>query len=1501
MSTEHGGDESELEAVISFQRFLATLPRWVLRSRTSFSSFLARSFHTTRQGSCPATAIFPLPVPFHGIFNKQRTPKLSSKKWRTLVMRRAVHVLVIALNYIHNGLKSVPVTLLGRRPNQVQLAVYKHLQALLIACEKPGVFAMPPGRSGFEFIAKLVELEHFAGSHPAFKLDYCGAAEDLPQPVKKAGRIEEEHRFRVTKQFSPVNPYRSLDAGRLKLSGGGAWDMQQYLEGILWLPFVDPSILAHGDESRGVGPDFRREDPEEHLKLVRIWDAKGLLAIFPEPHPSGLACRVFNAHKSEEVDRQIGDRRWFNSHEYHPRGPSAYLPSGVHITSIHCPKGKTLIGCASDRKDFNHQTRVSVQRAFTNILPFPFKIEDVPKGDAYQEMLARLKEPRSRLTHGDQYGQPKRKAIKEKDIVHVHCGFKSLFQGDHLGVEFALESHASLLKRSGLLIPEEEILAHHPMPAGPVWQGLVIDDFFSISCERADSDPQSAVSVARLDKAEAAYSKAGVFGSDEKTVRGAEDFKVIGAEISSNPRARGAGVVTVGAPVSKRVPIAALSLRVAALPVISRALASRLAGNWVSVLMFRRCFGCVLARLFEYGTHSAKDADDVLGLQRRAAEELVLASIFSLISVTDVSAPYSPYVYATDASNSKGAFTRKHISKDLAEIIWRGGDKKGAYTMLDPPARAQLRGLGFDADGEPLPMDFISPPKVLDFAFDLVEICGGSGTLSSAAAELGLRVCTPIDLSNSPHHDMRNPKLLHWIFQMIHEGRFRSVVCEPPCTTFSIAQHPALRSHQVPLGFDRQEPRTWLGNLLAFRCFAILWFCWREAVIALLETPHLSKMAWLRFWKYLLSIGFEEAVINSCAFGSIHKKPFRLLGHGLPMESLNVPCPGGHEHVKVEGQYTKASAVYHPALAEYIARQIYKALALRSQDEQPEKPCHESVVLNDLLSQDGWETAGSWSWKQPCHINILESRSFVSLERELLLGGGNCRFTALLDSRVAKGAHAKGRSSSFSMRPSLLRSCSLQAAGNLHPSYGFAPTRLNTADAPSRDKELPPPARVAILEFLSSQETTALHALQFSRATANWIRLFLVAVICSRPVEACGLWSPPEALSGFLRDFGFFTLTLAASLTIAAILWTFGISLLRLLAISSALGNIVTPNEIGINRWGVQVHFVALVFFSCPAGAMPLFPGSRDETDRAARRSGTVLQADRVVLQSTRDKREQLLQAFDVWLVENLRITLDAMLDVRCADPEFISEALVSYGKELYSAGKSYGRFSETINAVTSRRPFLRRQVTAAWDLAFNWSVDEPHEHHSAMPLSILLAICALSLLWGWAREACVFATAWTGVLRVGEITAATRGDLVLPRDAAPGVVCALLKIRQPKTRGRAARHQSSRIEPQDVVALLDAVYGRVPSSEKLWLLSPATLRKRFSLLQSTIGLISRDGKGECLYSLSSLRPGGATHWLSVTEDAEYVRRKGRWVSSKVLEIYLQEVTVINLHPEDVR
>ena len=1344
--------------------------------------------------------------------------------------------------------------------------VYVRLRSLLTACDQPGEHPLPPGRSGFEFIARLVELERFASSEVAFNPDhYSGASETSPLPLRKFGVISEEHKFQVVEKFSPTNPYRSLDASRLKITGSGNWDMQEFLEDTLWLPFQDPAILATHEPVSWAGPDIKREKKQEYLKLAKIWDSRGLLAAFPENSSFGLPCRVFNAHKNEINDRQIGDRRWVNGADYHPRGPSAYLPSGINVTSLHCPRGMKLVGCASDRKDFYHQARVTRERAVSNIVPFSFAADEAKEMKPWADMIGVVSAPTSRERHGDRLGLPPRCILAEKGISAVRFGFKSLFEGDHLGVEYALSSHTELLKRWGLLDETTTIYRHHVFPRPPLWQGLVIDDFFSVSTELSAVPNHLAKSVGLLEQAEKAYKHEAIIGSDEKTVRGEENFKIIGAEVLSCKRLRDAGIVSVAAPLSKRIPMSMLSLAIAELPCVSRSLASRAAGNWI------------------------EEGREVVGLDRRTAEELVLAAVFGLFAATDVSVPYCSEVFATDSSNAKGAFTEKTVDQPLAETIWLGGDKKGTYTMLDPPTRAILRGLGEDTDHEAVPMDFGDPPKVLDFAFDFVEICGGSGTLSKAVAARGLRVCAPIDLASSPHHDMESPKLLNWIFQMISEKRFRSLACEPPCTTFSPAQHPASRSYQQPLGFDRTERKTYIGNLLAFRCFAILWFAWRFSAPSLLETPHLSKMAWLSFWAFLMSIGFEEAIIDSCRFGSIHRKPFRLLGHGLDMKAMNVRCQGGHSHVRIQGKYTKASAIYHPELADFLASHFVAALdALSAIDDDDGHPtCLESVVLNDVLNQGGWTVGASWEWNKPAHINVLESRSYELLLKELVFRGGDCRFTALLDSRVAKGAHAKGRSSALALRPSLLKSCALTVAGNLHPSLGFAPTRLNTSDAPTRDRDLPTPAVHSVLDFLSDDEVAALHSRQFSRASAGWIRLYLLAVTMLSPVEAFGFeassfCSPlfPDGFWTFLSavsDFGFgFTVLSLLSLTIV---WTF-------VGCGTWSCN-VAPKTNRVNPLLLVALFVLLLLCE----AMPLQPAGRDDASRAERRAGVQLQADRVLLQSTRNRREVLLGAFDAWLAENLRTNLHELLDARTLDAEFVSEALVSYGKEMYNAGRSYGKFSETINAVAGRRPALRRHLASAWDLAFNWVVDEPHQHHAALPQSILIAAVSLALLWGWSREAATLALAWTGLLRIGEAFAAKRADLILPRDAAPGIQHALLKIRLPKTRGRAARHQSARIDPCDIVSLLTAVFGRLAPSDALWNHSPQALRKRFTTLQLALGL-GAGPNNEVPYTLGSLRPGGATYWLSVTEDSEYVRRKGRWVSSKVLEIYLQETAV---------
>ncbi len=128
---------------------------------------------------------------------------------------------------------------------------------------------------------------------------------------------------------------------------------------------------------------------------------------------------------------------------------------------------------------------------------------------------------------------------------------------------------------------------------------------------------------------------------------------------------------------------------------------------------------------------------------------------------------------------------------------------------------------------------------------------------------------------------------------------------------------------------------------------------------------------------------------------------------------------------------------------------------------------------------------------------------------------------------------------------------------------------------------------------------------------------------------------------------------------------------------------------------------------------------------------------------------------------------------------------------DLYTAGKAYGRFSESINAVATLKPSLRRQLTAAWDLAFAWVLDEPHSHHPALPASFLLSMVSICLVWGWKVEGALCSLMWAGALRVGEALNARRKDLILPADAAPGSQGILLRITTPKTRGRSISETS--------------------------------------------------------------------------------------------------------------
>lgn len=144
----------------------------------------------------------------------------------------------------------------------------------------------------------------------------------------------------------------------------------------------------------------------------------------------------------------------------------------------------------------------------------------------------------------------------------------------------------------------------------------------------------------------------------------------------------------------------------------------------------------------------------------------------------------------------------------------------------------------------------------------------------------------------------------------------------------------------------------------------------------------------------------------------------------------------------------------------------------------------------------------------------------------------------------------------------------------------------------------------------------------------------------------------------------------------------------------------------------------------------------------------------------------------------------------------------------------------------------LRPQARSRRDALLSWVTGEPGSHHPAMP-----AFSALALLWGWAQESAIFLLAWAGILRVGEVLNGLRSDFVLPSDSTAGIGYAFFQIRHPKTRGSAAKHQSARIDPKDVISLL-AVFGNWPGDKKLWSLSGSTPRKRFNQLQHSLGVL---------------------------------------------------------------
>lgn len=328
---------------------------------------------------------------------------------------------------------------------------------------------------------------------------------------------------------------------------------------------------------------------------------------------------------------------------------------------------------------------------------------------------------------------------------------------------------------------------------------------------------------------------------------------------------------------------------------------------------------------------------------------------------------------------------------------------------------------------------------------------------------------------------------------------------------------------------------------------------------------------------------------------------------------------------------------------------------------------------------------------------------------------------------------------------------------------------------------------------------------------------------------------------------------------------------------------------------GNAVHsWTFAAIFLVKAMATPLQPRNPGDLSRAKIRAQRgPLPQGRPVLGTTEKQRTKLLEEFRVWL-SSKGVQASDLFANAYHNIEEINTFLSMYGRDLYKTGRPLAHYSETINALGSWKPQLRRTLQGAWDVAYAWVKTEPAVHHTAMPPQVLLAVITCCLTWGWVRAAGCFALAWGGLLRAGELLQACRQDLQLPSDLGGTTPFLLLSIPEPKTRFSTARHQASKVDLPDLIDVCELAFSTLKPSEKLWDMSPQTLRSRFKAVCGALSLPTGFLDGMRPLDLASLRPGGATYLLQTTESGDLVQRRGRWASYRIMSIYIQEVASVS-------
>ena len=433
-----------------------------------------------------------------------------------------------------------------------------------------------------------------------------------------------------------------------------------------WLPPDRAEVVRHLDRLRKpeemweeVVASCHRVPPEEEDALARKLVAHNMAIpvredLLPRDRDGRLLVGgLFSVAKNELEDRLIFDRRPENATM--ERLEWARLPSGACFTRMMLEEDEYLRGSGDDLRNYYYTPR----------LP-----EDWIKHNAVGRRLSQSLSKELGLPEG----------------VHHRLCFRVLGMGDVNGCDIAQAVHEAVLQKRGVLSEGSALIYGTPVPRGPSWEGVYIDDLLICQkCRVSDVIPQDGsfvapppqeddVDVQKVAQAEIAYEQAGLLRAVHKAFRFETRFKAWGAEIDG---IKG----QVGTPLTVRRQLWMLLHKIVATGWCCQEVLRKMLGYLSYVFQYRRELYCLQHHVYRF--ISSMPPEGWVRLPAYILDELRSYALHLPFSFWNMRNTVNPTLIATDATPTTGGSVSTRMPASLAEELWRLSEMKGEAVRLD--------------------------------------------------------------------------------------------------------------------------------------------------------------------------------------------------------------------------------------------------------------------------------------------------------------------------------------------------------------------------------------------------------------------------------------------------------------------------------------------------------------------------------------------------------------------------------------------------------------------------------------------------------------------------------------------------------------------------------------------------------------------------------------------------------------------------------------------------